>query len=154
MYFWSPGKTFSLLSFIKVFRDDALELNNERRKTSFKSHNSIQHCSQRNMMRSSRCFFFSAKRVCLICISPCVLLFVFTSTNSDLNWTVFRPYYSAKFLLIHPWFIIYNFVSFFFLFRKTSMSMQDFPFINFWLTEADVNKMCESSLIFDIDVGK
>lgn len=32
--------------------------------------------------------------------------------------------------------------------------MQDFLFINFWLTEADVNKMCESSLIFDIDVGK
>ena len=42
----------------------------------------------------------------------------------------------------------------FFLFHKTSMSMQDFPFINFWVTEADVNKMCESSLIFDIDVGK
>ena len=32
--------------------------------------------------------------------------------------------------------------------------MQDFPFINFWVTEGDVNKMCESSLIFDIDVGK
>ena len=98
-------------------------------------------------------FFFSAKRVCLICISPCVLLFVFTSTNSDLNWTVFRPYYSAKFYLsiLDLSFII---LCPFFLFRKTSMSMQDFPFINFWVTEAYVNKMCESSLIFDIDVGK